>query len=796
MMLTEMSEKKMRELLGEKTFSRKSLLKGGALVVGFSLAGPLLAPGKAQGATSPFASNGPTNLLAVDSFIVIHADNTASILTGGTEHGQGSSTGWLMLAGEELDMDMSQLKFFQPDTNVTPLNIGNYSSQGIKYIGPQVRTAAAYARQALLQLASVSLGVPVANLTVQSGIVSGGGKLVKYGDLIGDKLFNVTMPATGTILVGNANTGTLATQPGVITPVPSLFQGVAPTKSVDRYRLVGTRVPRIDIPAMVAGNAVYVTDIRVPGMLHGRIVLPRGQAAYGFGAPVVSVDESSIKHIPGARVVRRNDFVGVVAEHEYDAIQAAVQLKVKWADPPAISGDGNLWSKMRADDSAGKAPAFYATNIGDVDTALKSAANVLSQTYSYHYRGHMPIGPGCTVADCTPNGALIMTHTQATSRLRGEIARLLGLPEDVVHIKVYPGSSHYGEAFARNEGPIAAAAMSQLAGKPVRLQLMRWDEHGWDNYGPAYLMDLRGSVDAKGNIVAFDYTGFSSPLVGTRTPQQLLGLPFINLGRGQVDDSASGQQYEIPNRRLTGKTLPLLGNYFKTSQLRSTSQPMNFGTEIFMDELAYAAGMDPIAFRRQNVSKTYTDRLLGVLNALAQAANWQPRVAASNLSRDTVVSGRGIAVSPRGSSPLISFAGAIADIEVNKKTGKIVVKHVYAAQDQGLAVAPAQIENQIVGQVVQATSHGLLEMVRFDTTRVTSLDWVSYPILRFKDSPKVTPIVVQRTDQVMSGAGDYVGAQVPNAIANAFFDATGVRIREAPMTPARVHGLLKAASVA
>jgi CO/xanthine dehydrogenase Mo-binding subunit len=251
-------------------------------------------------------------------------------------------------------------------------------------------------------------------------------------------------------------------------------------------------------------------------------------------------------------------------------------------------------------------------------------------------------------------------------------------------------------------------------------------------------------------------------------------------------------QYHFPNWRVTLKTLPLVGNYFKTSNMRAShSTQTTWATEIFIDELAYAAKMDPIAFRRQNVSKTYTDRYLTVLDTLAQVSNWKPSVAASNLSNANVVTGRGISYGPR-SSP-VSFSGVVADIEVNKRTGAISVKHLYGAQDQGLAVSPMGVENQIEGQMVQSVGRALTEQVRFNAQRVTSLDWVSYPILRFKDTPKVTPIVIQRPDVIMSGAGDYTNAHVPAAIANAFFDATGVRIREAPMTPARVRATLNAA---
>jgi nicotinate dehydrogenase subunit B len=822
----------MAGLLHEKELSRKTFLKGGgALVVGFSVAGPLLAPGKAAAKAAadrlpnldPYATI-TRDTSQVDSYIAIHADNTCSVLCGGMDNGTGSGTGWLMLAGEELNMDLSQMKFVLPDTGVTvyPQQV-TASSFGTKGIGPQVRTAAAYAKQTLLGLASTQLGVPVASLTVKSGVVAGGGKSVTYGALLGDKLFNTKMPVEG--IYSGSGIGLPGPDGTPIDAGPNMFgpylkQGVPPTKQASEYTLVGTRVPRIDIPDIVTGTMTYAGNIRVPGMLHGRIVLPRGQGAYSSGAKPLSVDESSIKHIPGAQLVRRGDFVGVVAPHEYDAIQAAAQLKVTWADPPTISSSGNLWKQMRADDAAGKAKADpgsigaqYGAKygpVGDVDAALKSAAHVVSQTYGYHYQLHGSIGPQVAVADVTPNGARVLTYAQGgSSGLVPQVAKWLGLPTNRVRFTEFHDSSHMGSGSGNVNPSLAAAVMSQIVGKPVRVQNMRWDEHGWDHFGAVFLHDIRGGVDANGNIVAFDRTEFSPAGGSTVIADQQLGTPYpANPGRMAIETSANGVQYEIPNWRVIWKTLPLYGNYFGTSAMRaSQSAQTTFGTEVFMDELAYAAKMDPVAFRSQNVRKTqlngsvqagavpvtwsFKDRFLAVLNAVAQASNWQPRVAASNLSNDTVVTGRGVSFGPRAWPA--TFSAVVVEIEVNKKTGKILVNHIYAAQDQGLTVNPAGVENQIVGQVVMNTSRALVEEVAFNTKRQTSLDWVTYPILRFKDSPrKVTPIIIDRPEIPMAGAGDHVMEHVPAAIANAFFDATGVRIREVPMTPARVRAALAA----
>jgi CO/xanthine dehydrogenase Mo-binding subunit len=819
----------MTGFLDEREFSRKSFIKGsGAMIVGLSVAGAGLSAKAAKAAAGdrlnpadPYATL-VRDFSQVDTYVVMHPDNTCSITCGGMDNGTGTGTGWLLLAAEELNMDLKQMHFVLPDTGVTAHpQQGTSSSFGTKGIGPQVRTAAAYAKQTMLNLASTQLGVPLASLTVKSGVISGGGKSITYGQLMGDKLFNTKVPVEG--IYSGSGIGLPGPDGTPIDAGPNMFgpylkQGVPPTKAIDQYSLVGTRVPRIDIPDIVTGVRTYVANIRVPGMLHGRMVLPRGQGAYTSGAKPVSVDESSIKHLKNVQVVRKGDFVGVVAAQEYNAIQAAAQLKVTWAEVPTISSSGNLWKQMRDHDEAGQAKADpgsigaqYGAKygpVGNVDAALKSAATVVSASYGYHYQSHAPIGPQVAVADVTPNGARIFTYAQGVSGVPAQVASAIGLPANRVRATEFWGSSHMGGGGGVNPS-VAAAVMSQAVGKPVRVQNMRWDQQGWDSYGAVFLQDMRGGIDANGNIVAIDRAELSPSGASTVITQQQLATPYpANPGRMAIETSANGVQYEIPNWRVLWKTLPLYNNYFPTTFMRaSQSAQTTFATEVFADELAYAAKMDPVAFRRQNVRKTqligsvqagatqvpwsFQERFLGVLNAVAQASNWQPRVAGSQLSDETIVRGRGVSWGPRAWPA--TFGAAVVEIEVNKKTGKILVEHIYAAQDSGLVVNPAGVENQIIGQVVMNTGRALVEEVRFDKHRVTSLDWVTYPILRFKDMPrKVTPIVITHPEIQMSGAGDHVMEHIPAAIANAFFDATGVRIREVPMTPARVRAALKA----
>jgi nicotinate dehydrogenase subunit B len=623
--------------------------------------------------------------------------------------------------------------------------------------------------QALLGLASTNLGVPVGSLSVSGGVISGGGKTVTYGQLLAGKLFNAK--------IATAN----------------LNPGAGISKPVGQYKVIGTRVPRVDLPAKVAGTYTYVHNVRVPGMLHGRVVRPRGQGPFGTGAPIVSVDESSISHIAGARVVRQGDFLGVIAPREYDAIQAAAQLKVTWKESAILPTPGGLFKQMRAQDAAGLAKAAFTVNNGNIDTGLAAAAKTVSQTYTYQNGSRAVIGPACAVADVKANSAIVWSSTQNVPGVVTSVAGLLGIPAPNVRVFYYEGSSSFGSAQSSSDTPKAAALLSKLAGAPVRLQLMRWDEHGWDNYQSAMIMDVRGGVDANGKLTAYDYTLTSAPYSTViDLTSELTGSPYPTTMTGaRADDPSTNVMYASPNKRVTGKTLPVYNGYFRAGSLRSggEGQLSAYGAESFMDEMAYAAGMDPIDFRRKNIAD---DRWLGVLNAAATAANWKPRLAASVKQTGDVVVGRGFGSGTHGTA---AYSAAVVEIEVNKKTGKIRATHIYNATDAGLAVNPAGIENQMSGGSIFGLSR-ILEQVNFNKSRVTSLDWVTYPILRFKDSPQVTNVLVSRPDQLPLGTGEPTVCPVPAAVANAFFDATGVRIRSGPFTPAVVRATLRAAGVA
>jgi CO/xanthine dehydrogenase Mo-binding subunit len=390
----------------------------------------------------------------------------------------------------------------------------------------------------------------------------------------------------------------------------------------------------------------------------------------------------------------------------------------------------------------------------------------------------------CAVADVKADSCTVLAITQGPYGLRSKLAPALNMDISKIRVQFYDGSGVYGPS-TYDDVAISAALMSQKVGKPVRLQFMRWDEHGWDTHGPAQLTDVRGAVDATGKIAAYDYTSWQIPYYSLDSARELAGEAVPTPGLGSADTASAGAQYDLPNRRVTGKSLPLFNGYLKVTFLRAPLAPQaTFASEQFVDELAFAAGMDPLEFRRQNIAD---ERWLGALNAAAAAARWQPRVANSHRPTGNVVTGRGIAIGGFANS----FVGTVAEIEVNKKTGKIVVKHVYGAQDAGLANNPALIENQMEGAMMQGVSRAMLESVKTSKERITSLDWSTYPSLRFKDAPAITAVVVNRPDKASSGSGEPALAPVAAAIGNAFFDATGDRIRQAPMTPGRVRAALK-----
>jgi CO/xanthine dehydrogenase Mo-binding subunit len=779
---------------GSPTLARREFLKtSGAVVVGIGMANVATAQAPAGGAAPALRrglQSGPPDPAAIDSYIAVHPNNTASVYLGYVDLGQGGPTALCQIVAEELDLDFNQVSIVRNDT-FTSTNGFTAASRTIGIGGTETRVAAAEARRVLLGLASERLKAPPQDLTVAKGVVSvrsAPQRSVTYGELLGDKPFDRKFETVRYDARGAA--------------IPRTSPDIAPLKAPAEYKVVGTRVPRQDTLDKVRGTYQYVQHVRVPGMLHGRVVWPQGQVAGALGAPkVVSIDESSIKDIPGVRIARRQNFVGVAAEREWDAVRAARQLKVTWEPFPAVlpghEGVHDAFRKATTND-------LVVFNSGDAAASFSQPGlRVHSATYRGPYEAHGTMAPNCAVADVKADGAMVMSSSQGIFQIRDTVAQLTGLPADKVRVQYYCGSNTYGLS-CYNDASEAAAIMSQELGRPVRVQLSRQDEFGWDNYGPAHLADLRGAVDANGKIVAFEYQawGYDGNGVGTASRLLSLGVPPGG-GRAQGGSAMGGlyqirisqnDMYDVPNRRLLEHRLDGRG-YLKLGPLRAPlDPPYFFAQEGMIDELAHLARLDPLEFRKRNISNR---RWLGVLAAAADAAKWTPRVAASSVSSARLVTGRGIALGTHHLHPnqgdRITYAAAVVEVEVDKGNGRVIAKHVYGAMDCGLAINPGIVENQIVGMSVHGTSLALKEEVQFNRTNVTSLDWSSYQTLRFGEHPAVTPIVVQQLNEKSTGAGEEVLPAVVAAIGNAFFDATGVRLRQFPLTPQRVLAALKSA---
>lgn len=751
-----------------KSLSRRQFLKGtGALVVGFSLSRPL-SQALAQSAPLPAGDLDPTSL---DSWLAIGQDGRVTVFTSKVDLGTGIETALTQIVAEELDVPFKRVRMEVGDTAKSIEQGSTVGSRTIERGGPQLRQAAAAARQALLKLASERLKAPVEKLTVQDGVVAVIGdasKKISYGKLIGGKRFNVTITATGT----------------------GWDMKVAPevkAKDPKDYKIVGTSVPRVDLPAKVTGKFTYTQDLRIPGMLHGRVVRP----------PVVtskpaSVDEESVKQIPGiVKIVQEGTLVGVVAKTEWSAIQAAKALKVTWSEPGTKlpANPDELYAYLKNTKSfRDQIPV----NRGNPAAALSQASKTFEATYRYPFQLHGMIGPSCAVADVRGDKATVWTGTQGPFRTRGAIARLLGFQEKNVRVIYVEGSGCYGR-YSTDDGAEDAALLSRAVGKPVRVQWMREEEHGWEPKGPAQLEMARAGVDGQGKIIAWDFMDRSFPWTAAAGMPLLASRQAGLKPKGQGNSNGTqcaGQIYEFENSKIVAALIPWVHadeTPLRTSNLRAPGDVARaFGSECFMDEIAADLGVDPVQFRLRHL--TNNKRGIDTLLAATKKAEWKERPSPAPASSGSTASGRGVALSARAGT----FACAVAEVEVDKASGKVRVNRITLSHDCGLIVNPDGVKNQIEGNVIQGVSRTLLEEVQFDASGVKNVDWASYPILTFLDVPDVEIVLINRPEMPALGAGEPSINPVTAAIANAIFDATGARLRQVPFTPKRVLAALEA----
>lgn len=765
--------------------SRRDFLKqSGALVVSFSLweIGSRMPALLAQGPRPIAPGSPPQNQL--DSWIAIGADGRVTAYTGKAELGQGIFTAQTQLVAEELCVPFDRVTLISCDTAFTPdqLYTSGSLSHGTNFNHANLAQAGATARELLLRLASEKLGRPVGDLEAVNGQIRVKGdssRAVGYSELVGGKKFSVALDPT------------------------------AKRRTPAEWTVLGKPVQRPDIPALATGTLEFVHNVRVPGMLHGRVVRPPA-----VGATVVSVDESSVTSMPGVvKVVVTHNFIGIVAEKPWQAIQAASTLKVTWTPGPGLPSQATFYDHLR---NQSPTRDTLLLDSKDIEQKVSQAAHVLKATYLHPYQMHGSMGSSCAVADVQGEKATLWSATQGVWYMRGSAAVLLGLKPENLRVIFTRGSGCYGNNGA-DTATFDAAILSQAVGKPVRVQLSRKDEMAWENYGNAFVLDERAALDAHGNIVAWEHESWM-PVRGGRPGAGTPGNVETGFLAGFQPDAFVARSATEPTRYDNSvNTIPsyvagVVGGVksgtgrvaservvvhdvqspFWTGPLRSPACLQNtFAHESFMDEIAAHSKVDPVAFRLRHLSD---QRLIDVLQGAAAAAKWQarssPQTGIQPGGRRTGISiGRGVScVAHEGTN---SYGAVVAEVNVNHDTGRIGVTRIVACIDCGPVSNPDGLRNQTEGGALQAMSRALGEEVTWDDQKITSVDWASYHSLSLGSAmPEVDVKVIERADVPATGAGELSITLVAAAIANAVFDATGARIRQIPFTPDRVKAAL------
>lgn len=733
--------------------SRRDFLKtSGALVVSLSL--PAEVAGQGVAGKPPLV---PTEL---DSWIAVLPDGRVHAFFGKMDMGQGLDIAVAQVVAEELDVSFDKVEVVMGDTATSCNQGGASGSTGVSNGVRLLRSAAAEARRVLVESASQKLGVPASELQVENGAVfskSEKSKNISYADLIGGRHFNHQVEWNKQI--GNAMNIKVQAQP----------------KAPSDYKVVGKPLARRDIAWKVYGTGDFVTDVRVPGMLHARVIRPPRAAC-----KVRSVDESSIKAIRGARVVREKDFVAVVAPREWDAVRAAQKLKIDWhALDGAFPAMDQLHQHIRGAKVVKRAEEVKK---GDVAAALKTpGVRIVEAEYEWPFQSHASMGPGCALADVKADHCTVWTGSQKPHFVRDGVAKLLDLPADKVRAIWVAGPGSYGRNDA-GDAALDAAFLSRATGKPVRVQGMRADGTAWDPKSPACVHHARAAIDASGKVIAYEFVskGFSRQHIATNESDpadSLVGQATGIQAKGTQIFGVPAESYGFDNKLLAWETIPpLVENCspLRTAHLRDPVGPeIHFGSEQFIDELAAAAGEDPVAFRLKYLTNP---RHAAVVKAAAEKAGW------SSLKK-----GKGIAFAERNGTAV----AVVAEVEVERNSGRIWARRFVVAHDCGLVINPQGLRYTIEGNVVHGLSRTLFERVRFDRDSVTSVDWASYPILEMQDAPEAIEVVlIDRPEIAPTGAGEPTIRVIPAAVANAFFDATGVRLRSAPLDPEKVKKAL------
>ncbi len=720
----------------------------GGIVLAFSLAPRALTQ------QAPRLPGSLQNNRSLSAWLAINRDGTATVYTGKVELGQGILTALSQIAAEELDLPLGRVKIVSGDTGRTPNEGQTAGSLSIEASGTALRLAGAEVRSILIDLAGKKLGVAADGLKVTDGVITApDGRKVGYGELAAEA--DLKREATGK---------------------------VAP-KPPAQHRLVGQSSPRVDLPAKVTGGAAYVQDLRLPGMAHGRIARPPQ-----YGAQLETFDEAKIRAMPGVvAVVRDGSFLGVVAEREEQAIRAvdALSGSAKWKAGPQLPDPAKLYEHLKT------MPTLDTVISDKQPPLLASGAKVVEASYRRPYQAHASMGPSCAVAQVRDGQLTIWTHSQGVFPLRGTLARALGMKPQTIRCIHMEGAGCYGHNGADDVALDAALLARAANGRPVRVQWMRAEEFMWEPYGAAMVMEAKGAV-ADGRIVDWSYDVWSQShnmRPGDPDGVNLLSSWYLADPKPPgparqanppnfAGDRNSIPTYDLPRQRVTHHLIK--DNPLRTSALRTLGGYANvFAVESFMDELAATAGIDPVAFRLAH-SKDPRER--AVIEAAAKAADWKPN------EKGDGVRGRGIGYARY--KTIAAYNAVIAEVEVDRSTGRIRVPRIWNAVDAGLIISPDGLINQIEGGIIQSTSWTLHEHVRFDRSGITTRDWATYPILTMPDVPKVETVLLNRPNERPLGSGEASQGPTVAAIANAFAAATGRRLRELPFDPARVKAAL------
>jgi nicotinate dehydrogenase subunit B len=691
-----------------------------------------------------------------ETFIRITADGDVNAYNGHVDLGTGIRTALGQIVAEELNVSFARVVVVLGDTTEVPNQGPTIASETIQITAVPLRKAAAQARQFLVARAAERLELPIEELSIEDGLIRGkDNRSVSYGEVIAGEEFRLELADD------------------------------VPVKAAGDYSVVGRSVPRVDLPAKVTGELTYVHDVRVPGMLHGRVVRPpyAGVDAGPFvGTSLISVDRSSVRDVPGlVDVVQIGDFIGVVAEREENAIKAAALLKVDWKPTPTLPDLADIDTALRANPSTPR----MLKNTGNVDAAIAAAAKPMKRTYVWPYQMHASIGPSCAVAEFGNDRIRVWSGTQNPHWLRADLAKLVERPESDIDVIRLEAAGCYGRNCA-DDVTADAMLLSRAVGRPVRVQLTREQEHAWEPKGTAQLIDVDGGLNDDGSIAAYDfatrYPSNGAPTLALLLTGRVAPEPIVS----EMGDRTAIPPYDYAHMRVVAHDMPPI---VRASWIRGVSAlPNTFAHESWIDECANEAGVDPIEYRLRYLRD---QRAIDLVHAVAERAGWQKRpMREEKMTEGDVVRGRGFAYALYVHSQFPGYGAAwsawIADVAVNKATGDVSVTRVVAGQDSGLMINPDGVRHQIHGNVVQSTSRALMEEVSFDRTSVATREWGAYPIIKFPEVPRIEVLMLPRQDQPPLGVGESASVPSAAAIANAIHDATGVRFREPPFTPERI----------